>query len=332
MVQGKKNRDELLIAYLLGELNDQEAYEVSEWISMSEKNWNQFEQITQVWNAPKQNSESNFDANQAWNKVSPKIFSTPLFNTAWFKVAAVLMIVLGSIHVLFNLSGTDPNTIVFSELAIINDTLMDGSIITLNKSTRIEYAPSFNKNTREVNLQGEAFFDIERDTTKPFIIYLNQSMVKVLGTSFNIKSDPEDELVSVYVKSGVVLFEYLSNTADSSYLSVELSAGDKVVYNTDTKKLEPQSTSSTTNQDLYWINQELIFEGVELRKVAHILEAVYKIEVVFSNETTKKCLLTVNFQNARIEEIMEIIAFTFELELDHQKNTYTLIGKSCEEI
>lgn len=96
--------------------------------------------------------------------------------------------------------------------------------------------------------------------------------MKVLGTSFNIKSNPEDELVTVYVKSGLVLFEYLSNTTDSTYLSIELRTSDQVVYNKNTRMLEPDSESNEATLDIYWVNHELIFDGIALGKVATILE------------------------------------------------------------
>ena len=177
----------------------------------------------------------------------------------------------------------------------------------------------------------QAFFDIERDTTKPFIVHLNQSEVRVLGTSFNIKSNSNDQLISVFVKSGVVMFKYLSDETDSTYLSIKLRAGDKVVYNKKTRKLEPIHASSEKSTDIYWLNQELIFDGIELEKVSRILESVYDVKISFTDEETKKCLLTVNFQNANINHIMEVIAVTFELDLEHSNNNYTLKGISCAE-
>lgn len=153
----------------------------------------------------------------------------------------------------------------------------------------------------------------------------------MLGTSFNIKSEPNEDLVSVYVKSGVVLFEYLSKESDSTYLSIILKKGDRVVYNKITKQLEPVLDPEASNLDMYWVNQELVFDGIQLGKVAEILETVYDVDITFTNEQSKNCLVTVSFQNAEIDQIIEVIATTFGLELEQIDNEYILKGLSCEE-
>ena len=83
---------------------------------------------------------------------------------------------------------------------------------------------------------------------------------------------------------------------------------------------------------MYWMNQELVFDGIQLGKVTQILEIVYDVEISFSDQQSKNCLLTVNFQNAKIDQIMEVISSTFELELTQNNNAYQLIGTSCEEL
>lgn len=334
MIDDHKNIDELLVAYLLGELNGTQANEVSEWLAKSEENMRHFEQFVQVWNGSSKEKETSFNADKAWNKIAPKVHKKPFYQSPLFKVAAAVIIILGAANLLFNLSNSRTEAFTNEVLAtneILNDTLQDGSVITLNENTKLSYSNNFNAKTRTVKLEGEAFFDIERDTTKPFIIELDQSSVKILGTSFNIKSDPKDELVSVYVKSGVVLFEYLSDSKDSTYLSVKLLAGDKVVYNKTTQKLEAANDSSTATE-IYWMNKELIFDGIRLGQVTNILESVYEVDIVITEETSKNCLLTTNFQNANIDQIMEVIAVTFDLELEKTEQGFTLNGVSCEEI
>ena len=115
-------------------------------------------------------------------------------------------------------------------------------------------------------------------------------------------------------------------------MSITLQKGDKVSYNKTTRTLEKNEGDSANNLDMYWMNQELIFDGIELGKVTQILETVYEVEIIFSDEQSKKCLLTVSFKNAQIDEIMQVIATTFELELEQSETRYVLKGLSCEEI
>ncbi len=332
MIHDHKNIDDLLLAYLLDELDNAQADEVSQWLAESDENLQHFEQISQVWNATKNEKRPEFNAKKAWRKIAPTVPKTPFYKTPLFRIAAAIILILGAVNLLFNVSETIPTTIeVFASTEVLNDTLHDGSVITLNQNSKISYSDNFNTHTRKVKLEGEAFFDIQRDPSKPFIIELDQSSVQVLGTSFNIKSDPKDELVSVYVKSGVVLFEYLSDSQDSTYLSVKLLAGDKVVYNKKTHQLEAANDSSAATE-IYWINKELIFDGIRLGQVTGILESVYEVDITITEKVSENCLLTVNFQNANIDQIMDVIAMTFELELEKTEGTYTLNGSSCEDI
>lgn len=331
MIQKDKNIDELLAAYLLGELDASDTQFVSEWIATSEENLQYFEDFSRIWNLSTSSKTPTFDSDKAWKKISPKIHTTPFYKKQWLQIAATILILIGTFTTAYQITSKPQSTTLYSAYEVLQDTLMDGSVISLNKKSKISYTEEFGNNTRSVHLEGEAFFDIERDTTKPFIIHLDQSEVRVLGTSFNIKSNPEDQLISVFVKSGVVMFKYLSSEDDSTYLSIKLKAGDKVIYNKKTHQLEPIQETSEKSTDMYWLNQELIFDGIELEKVSKILETVYDVEISFTNEQTKKCLLTVNFQNANINHIMEVIATTFGLDLEHSNNNYTLKGISCAE-
>lgn len=329
MMEENQNIDHLLTGYLNGELNDSDTHIVSEWIASSEKNQKCFEDFARIWNLSQNTNIPEFSSEKAWKKIAPQIHKTPFYKQFWLQIAASILILIGSMTAIFQLTSDNGQTSVYASTEILNDTLQDGSVITLNKNTQISYAENFNSKTREVKLEGEAFFNIERDTTRPFIIHLEQSEVHVLGTSFNIKSSSEDELISVYVKSGVVMFKYQSQDSGSTYLSIKLHAGDKVVYNKTTQKLERIQEASEKATEMYWLNQELIFDGIELGKVSRILESVYDVEISFTDEHTPKCLLTVDFENSNIDHIMAVIATTFELELEQSDNHYTLKGTSC---
>ena len=331
MMHEEKHIDQLLMAYLLNELDTNDIQKVELWLSESDNNQAKFDEIIQIWEVSENAKAHNFDTNKAWNKVSGKIDSKPFYAASWFRLAAAILVIIGAASTFYKTFSTIDSTELYAENEVKIETLVDGSVITLNEKSSIKYRADFNEDQREISLEGEAFFSIERDETKPFIINLDQSKVTVLGTSFNIKSEPEDKLVRVFVKSGVVLFEYLPNDSSNAYLSVELHAGDKVVYNKETGELEVSDKGSSSNLDMYWINKELIFDGIALRKVAKILEVVYDVEITFTEEQSKQCLLTANFQNAEIDQIMSVISTTFELELTQTGKQYVLKGLSCEE-
>jgi len=327
MIRENEHIENLLMAYLLNELAVDKAQEVDLWLASSSENQQKLDEVLKIWEASQHADELSFDSNKAWNKVSKKMTSKPFYQETWLRVAAAILILFGSATLFWETSSTNTPVVLYAQNEVVNETLIDGSEITLNANSNLSYTESFNTKNREVTLEGEAFFDIERDETKPFIINLAQCKVTVLGTSFNIKSNVDDELVRVFVKSGVVRFEYLSNDSMQTYLTIELHAGDRVVYNKETHQLESStSQNSSNNLDMYWINKELIFDGIELGKVSEILEIVYDVQISFTDIQSKKCLLTANFQNADINQIMTVISTTFELELEQLGNQYSLKG------
>ena len=189
MMREKENIDNILIAYLLNELDANSMQEVEMWLAESSENQQRFEEVFALWNASTLGKTPVFNTTKAWGNVSDKLKSEPFYKNQWLRIAAMIFVIFGASAILWNLNNTIDTTVVYAEHEILIDTLVDGSVISLNKKAKISYADNFNSKTREVKLEGEAFFDIERDTTKPFIIYLAQSNVRVLGTSFNIKNN-----------------------------------------------------------------------------------------------------------------------------------------------
>lgn len=327
----EKNIDQLLIAYLLNELDNSSKEQVEQWVAESDDNLKKYQQISKIWQVSENSVHLNFNANKAWDKVSAQIETKHFFQNHWFRAAAILLILIGSYSIIKNINNTPETTVLFANAELLSDTLMDGSVIKLNKNSNLSYTDNFNSDTREIALTGEAFFDIKRDETKPFIINLERSKVQVLGTSFNIKSHPGSDTVVVYVHSGLVLFEYMPKDTTRPFESIKLKAGQKIVYNKITHDITENTDSLLNKLETYWINKNLVFDGIKLGKVAELLEVIYEVKIDFSNESLKNCLLTVGFEDEGIEQIIEVIATTFNFEIEKIDNKYILKGDSCED-
>lgn len=324
-----KNITELVVAYLSNELDPTGVQFVEQWMSESDANMEEFEAILAVWQAADPMPKREYNADLAWAKVDEEISRPSWWKSPVLRVAAGVVIILGLFGIINNFMDQPQPTTIIAQAETVQDTLSDGTMVQLNQNTELVFAEDTKKNIRKAKLDGEAYFDVARDTTKTFIVEMDQSYVKVLGTSFNIKANPDEDLVNVYVNSGIVMFEYLADTTDSSYLSIELRKGDRVTYDKKTLKLVPVDSAQVA-LDMFWVNRELIFDGISLDKVSRILETVYDVKIQFSDSITKQCLLTVKFDNASIDEIMEVIALTFELELESTDSGYILKGASCE--
>ncbi len=322
----EQNIDQILTAYLLNELDVEAKKEVEQWMKASSENKSKFDTIREIWENAEEGSSPDVDA--AWRKVDSRIKDSVFRPNQLLKIAASIIFLAISSFVLYNVWSSSEGEILYAQSETLQDTLVDGSIITLNTNSTILLDGAFNNRDRSVRLEGEAFFDIERNPEKPFIIQMEDCAVEVLGTSFNIKSNAEDSLISVAVSSGLVAFEYTDRT--NKKRTSRLSKNHKLVYNKLTKEVVISEKNILNQADLYWINESLVFEGHALTEVAQNLEAIFEKEVLIEDSSTKNCLLTASFEKENIEQILEVILSTFDLELSSTNEGYILKGKACE--
>ena len=176
--------------------------------------------------------------------------------------------------------------------------LADGSKIWLNADSKLTYPEVFNGNTREVYLEGEAFFDVAPNPEKTFIIHLKKGSVRVLGTSFNIRAY-ENEPVQTSVKTGKVAFISVTGT-DTVYIKPD----EKVVYRDNNVVKEVTSA----DDDKAWTEGRLVFRDMTLEEISYELERTFGKKVSFLDDAPRYFRLTGNFQNNNLQDIMYYLA------------------------
>ncbi|MDJ1466879.1 FecR domain-containing protein [Cytophagaceae bacterium DM2B3-1] len=229
----------------------------------------------------------------------------------WLSAAAIVGLVLVSAWVGYQYSGLSRHISLIEKKNAkgVKSTieLPDGSKIWLNADSRITYPQAFNEKTREVHLYGEAFFDIRKNPSKPFIIHLTQGTVRVLGTSFNIRAYEDEDKIETSVATGKVAFIPKAATQLTSD-TVFLRPNQKVLYSFRSGRLITQATQST--DDKAWIEGRLIFKSMTLEEIAQQLARNFGKKVVFRSEEAKKYRLTGAFSNNTLEEIMFYLSKT----------------------
>ena len=195
--------------------------------------------------------------------------------------------------------GTEPMQVVLS----------DGSKVLLESSSQIRYAEKFSGPLREVYLEGEAFFDVHKDPSKPFLVYSNGLITKVLGTTFTIKSRSNDPEVTVSVKTGrvSVYSGKLAQTRDPESHGIVLIPNQKAVFR---KELATLSKTLVEKPTIVMRKDEIpsfVFEDAPASKVFEALEKAYGIEVVFDEEIMKDCTMTINLNEEDLYQKLEVI-------------------------
>jgi hypothetical protein len=187
--------------------------------------------------------------------------------------------------------------------------LSDGSTIQLGKNSHLKYPKEFSGATREVYLTGEAFFNVERNPQKPFLVYTNGLITKVLGTSFLIQAPLSSSNVTVSVKSGrvSVYAEKPNHTRDPEASGVVLTPNQKAIF----ERQEATISKAIVDQPVLLIPEIqknlFVFDAAPAHQVFESLEKAYGIEVLFDEELLKNCSLTLNLSEENLYQKLEVI-------------------------
>jgi ferric-dicitrate binding protein FerR (iron transport regulator) len=245
-------------------------------------------------------------------------------------------------------SGTRPinNTISTKTGDKANINLPDGSKVWLHGDSKITYVGDFGNKTREINLSGEAFFDVARDKTKPFIIHTRTITLKVLGTAFNVRSyDNEKETETALVRGSVEVT--LRNRPDQK---IFLKPGDKLLVKNipaDTalknfknqKHDEDTPIAVLTNMHYYgadsssvetsWTKNQLVFSDEPLDKIALNLERWFNLRVTITNESLKKETYTATLEeDDKLKDFLEALKLAGGSHFHYSiKNNEVVIGR-----
>jgi len=311
-----------------GEITAEEQVVLNQWVADSKENARYLKDLQSIYfQANKKHIDKTepIDVDQEWRKFKNTIQTqsrTGLFNSTLLRIAASVVLVATLGYFLW-FSQFRTNTIeVIAQTWGEEVRLPDNSLITLNKGAVLTYPKTFSGSNRAISLTGEAFFEITRNENKPFLVNLSQSTVKVLGTSFNINANGNDNKIEVVVNTGKVMF---TNSALDE--SIILTKGEKGTLIKNTNML-----TQTFNNDinvLAWKTRKLIFNNTELDKVIKTINRLYEAQVSFSTDTDKNCNVTVSFENQSLEAVLSVLKLTLDLEYKKSGDVIEIIKTGC---
>ncbi len=236
-------------------------------------------------------------------------------NSIRLKVAASLVLFLGISLFLY---WANKDNIVKIEVAsgeeIEQVVLPDGSMVWLNNGSEISYEKDFlSSSTRKVTLLGNAFFDVERDTLKPFVIETGKLNIKVLGTSFDVYCY-ENEPSRVTVKTGKVEVSHTNSGTE-----VQLAKNEQSMFSVPSGKL--QKIRANPDISIAWLNNELQFENMELGQALKRVERKYGVKINCMDTLLLKSRIRASYKNEPLDTILSDLAFM--INFDYTKNVKT---------
>jgi transmembrane sensor len=282
----------------------------------------------------KQHFEIDFDSpkrteveNRMWKNIQKEINPpVSLINWIWLTgIAASVIIALS----FFLFSQNPINEIVTTieeskkeHFEINNSTLSekeikleDGTIVTLKRNSSLRYDKDFNQTKRVVYLKGEAFFNVARNVKKPFFVYANDLVAKVLGTSFRVKAYETDKDVMVIVKTGKVSVYSTKTTIkslDPETQGMVLTPNQQITF----ERQEEKMVRSLIPKPVILLSQaelkEFSFKSTPVSKIFDAIEKAYGVDIVSDDEMLKNCRITTSLTNETLFEKLEVICMAIE--------------------
>ena len=199
-------------------------------------------------------------------------------------------------------------------------TLPDGTKVKLNSGSHFSYPLTFSGKTREVTLDGEGFFEVSKNTDKPFFVHTSGISVKVLGTVFNVKAYREEPKIETTLLEGKIEVEFAANREKK----VLLTPHEKLTVN---KKVSPRSANNPesvdtsikyevtalpqTNDDVYqenaWINGRLMFTNTYFEEVTLAMERKYDVKIIFEDAALGKEQISGVLENESLDKALSIL-------------------------
>jgi transmembrane sensor len=365
----KKSDIELIIVnYLTGSITDEDLVKLTKFINTSTKNRTYFNELKNSWIiAGEKIINSSIHTERSWHTFKHratqnssrsglgfKALSKVKF-TNYLKLAASWLIVFGL--------GSGITWLIFTSLkektAISNKTieistplgarsiikLPDETQVWLNAGTTLTYSQDYGQNTRTLNLNGEAYFDVAKDSQHPFIVKTQGIVVRALGTRFNIKAYPEERTISATLEEGRIDVRIL-NLIDKNE-RILLKPHDILIYHKETKQLEKYVESaedkvkpengkevnlkhidilSNIRTELYtsWKDLRWIIYSEPLSTLAPMLERRFNLKIIFDDDILKNYKFTGIIENETVDQIMTAIKLTAPINYQIRKDTLRL--------
>lgn len=258
----------------------------------------------------------------------------------WLYAAASVVIIIGFGLLFKRYSGIDSNPLSKKSIQQVyvkpgsktKIILPDGTVVRLNGSSRLIYNNAFNNNVREVELEGEAYFDVTKDSNRPFIVHTSNIDIKVLGTLFNVKSYEEDQTIETTLLRGSI---EVYNKDNPSAPKVILKPNEKLVFlkvhdektelqkgidANSSRKMIPDENISISNlshskpdslkEETSWLYNKLVIDGDDFTKMAQKMERWYGVKIEILSPELEQHHFKGIFEKETIQQALDALQLT----------------------
>lgn len=317
---------ELLLKYISRKTSQKETEEVVTWIDSDPANLEKFISLHKSYDALIWQ-----DIDKLCGKTEKKR-SLQIILRRMIRIAAVFVIAFGLSYILsqaLQKEDLSMQTVSVPAGQRTQVTLADGTIVWVNGRSTLVFPSQFTSQTRNVQLDGEAYFEVRKDPKKQFIISTaHQSRIKVLGTKFNVKAHKDAEDIITTLVEGKINFELNNVNHQQQYIT--MTPGQKLVYHSQSKKTELYATSG--EKELSWKDGKIIFKQTSLKEALDMLAEAYNVTFVVQKNVPDDDSFSGEFINKSLEQILNYIKASSKINWRYLDNAQANKEKSKIEI
>lgn len=315
MEQKLKDIDSLILKYLDNEATDEEKAMLDIWINSSQDNKRYFVRMVKTWEQTYIYLQNENYAGERFDRFKQLLFKRRMRRVVYgiSGAAAVALLVL---VIRFLMPASD--IVLLSDATFDQKkevVLPDGSVVWLNKNTRIQYPEDFISN-RKVYLTGEAYFDVTENKKKPFVVETSDLTIQVLGTRFVVTDYSEEKVAEAVLESGIIQLVTQKTGEDFLLHPGQMVTHDRVLGET---RLEFVDAHNFTD----WIKNSLVFESTHLKDVFTQLEKWYGIKIECEDTALLQTPVSFTVDTETKEEILNtlqvVVPFSWKHEPDQSE-------------
>ncbi|MGV8134673.1 MAG: FecR family protein [Mangrovibacterium sp.] len=303
----------LILKKFEGELSPQEKAELDSWLQESE-NMNFYEEQEKLWRSTEDYRRMRkINKKEALKKIENHLFR----NFPWSlikraeRIAAILFlpILLTSIWLLINSPVVLKKQVAFHMVQVplgmtSSITLPDGTRVALNAGSTLHYPVTFDQKTREVQLSGEAYFEVKENKHQPFIVSTSDIAIQVTGTSFNCSAYPEDKHIETALVEGEIRISGI-NGVDQGLL---VKPGELAVFSKSGNTIEKFSTD--LDKYISWKSGKLIFRDDSMTTVLRKLGRLYNVEFQIGDEEMLQYVYSATFSGESLDQVLKMLSLS----------------------
>jgi ferric-dicitrate binding protein FerR (iron transport regulator) len=323
--------EKLLPGYLSGYLADIDRSIVDEWRSESIENEALYLKSLKAWEAiPLLHEMEQFNSFEALKRVTSRLSQS---NSSRWRViiqraAAILLLPLlaySSYLTIKNLAiqklpevQVMMQTVTSRQGLITQFSLADGTKVWLNSGSELKFPMRFTGDMREVNLIGEAFFEVAKNEKQPFRVNARELNIDVLGTSFDVISHDDDNQTEIILIEGEVSLSAEEGQVNKKFGAI--SPGQRAVFNIESKEVCVHEVF--VDKYISWRDGNLIFRDDSMKDVAKRLSRWFNVEIVVEDPELESYIYTATFRNENLEQVLKLLKLSAPID-------YRIIGSKA---